>query len=181
MWVVCSLVVIWSQLFFDCPMGRLRRHILLARIGHGLVGGFLVAVSFFIQDAYGDTALHDAIGKGSTDIISRLVDYPGADFTICNKRGFIVLHHAALKGNARYSVASRQPPPVIWAGRSGCVFVLSLALGESPNLSRVRTSPMEMSISVMRGDAIFLSRLPRLIGSADRCTLVAGVLHFVFY
>ncbi|XP_076451945.1 E3 ubiquitin-protein ligase MIB2-like isoform X2 [Babylonia areolata] len=52
-----------------------------------------------IQDAYGDTALHDAIGKEKREIIDRLVNYPGIDFTIQNKRGFNVLHHAALKGN----------------------------------------------------------------------------------
>nr|KAG5706441.1 hypothetical protein BaRGS_032834 [Batillaria attramentaria] len=52
-----------------------------------------------IQDAYGDTALHDAIGKESREIIDKLVNYPDIDFTIRNKRGFNVLHHAALKGN----------------------------------------------------------------------------------
>ncbi|XP_070207241.1 E3 ubiquitin-protein ligase MIB2-like isoform X2 [Littorina saxatilis] len=52
-----------------------------------------------IQDAYGDTALHDAIGKESREIIDKLVNYPNIDFTIRNKRGFNVLHHAALKGN----------------------------------------------------------------------------------
>ena len=52
-----------------------------------------------LQDAYGDTALHDAIGKESREIIDRLVSYPDIDFTIRNKRGFNVLHHAALKGN----------------------------------------------------------------------------------
>ncbi|XP_045161724.1 E3 ubiquitin-protein ligase MIB2-like [Mercenaria mercenaria] len=52
-----------------------------------------------IQDAYGDTALHDAIGKDNLDILDQLVNYPGIDFTLRNKRGFNVLHHAALKGN----------------------------------------------------------------------------------
>lgn len=52
-----------------------------------------------IQDAYGDTALHDAIGKENREIIDKLVSYPDIDFTIRNKRGFNVLHHAALKGN----------------------------------------------------------------------------------
>ena len=52
-----------------------------------------------LQDAYGDTALHDAIGKESREIIDKLVSYPDIDFTIRNKRGFNVLHHAALKGN----------------------------------------------------------------------------------
>lgn len=52
-----------------------------------------------IQDAYGDTALHDAIGKDNLEILDLLVNYPGIDFTLKNKRGFNVLHHAALKGN----------------------------------------------------------------------------------
>ncbi|XP_052213895.1 E3 ubiquitin-protein ligase MIB2-like isoform X2 [Dreissena polymorpha] len=52
-----------------------------------------------IQDAYGDTALHDAIGKENMDILDLLVNYQSIDFTLKNKRGFNVLHHAALKGN----------------------------------------------------------------------------------
>ncbi|KAL3861794.1 hypothetical protein ACJMK2_007813 [Sinanodonta woodiana] len=52
-----------------------------------------------IQDAYGDTALHDAIGKDNLEIIDLLINFPGIDFTLRNKRGFNVLHHAALKGN----------------------------------------------------------------------------------
>ncbi|BFZ22874.1 hypothetical protein BsWGS_25913 [Bradybaena similaris] len=52
-----------------------------------------------IQDAYGDTALHDAIGKENHQIIELLVNYNSIDFTLKNKRGFNVLHHAALKGN----------------------------------------------------------------------------------
>lgn len=52
-----------------------------------------------IQDSYGDTALHDAIGKDSVEIIDLLCNVPGVDFTLKNKRGFNVLHHAALKGN----------------------------------------------------------------------------------
>lgn len=52
-----------------------------------------------IQDTYGDTALHDAIGKDSVDIIDLLISVPEVDFSLKNKRGFNVLHHAALKGN----------------------------------------------------------------------------------
>ncbi|CAH1773486.1 unnamed protein product [Owenia fusiformis] len=52
-----------------------------------------------IQDSYGDTALHDGIGKDSREIVELLISYPGIDFTLRNKRGFNVLHHAALKGN----------------------------------------------------------------------------------
>lgn len=52
-----------------------------------------------IQDSYGDTALHDAIGKESCEIIELLVNVVSIDFGLRNKRGFNVLHHAALKGN----------------------------------------------------------------------------------
>ncbi|XP_015108850.1 E3 ubiquitin-protein ligase MIB2 [Diachasma alloeum] len=58
-----------------------------------------------LQDSYGDTALHDAIGKDATDIIDALINCERIDFTLRNKRGFNVLHHAALKGNAH---ATRQ-------------------------------------------------------------------------
>ncbi|XP_063987634.1 E3 ubiquitin-protein ligase MIB2 [Diachasmimorpha longicaudata] len=58
-----------------------------------------------LQDSYGDTALHDAIGKDTTDIIDALINCERIDFTLRNKRGFNVLHHAALKGNAH---ATRQ-------------------------------------------------------------------------
>ena len=58
-----------------------------------------------LQDSYGDTALHDAIGKDAIgkdalDIIDALCSYDRVDFTLRNRRGFNVLHHAALKGNA---------------------------------------------------------------------------------
>ncbi|KAJ8920592.1 hypothetical protein NQ315_004731 [Exocentrus adspersus] len=49
-------------------------------------------------DLYGDTALHDAIGKDSFQVIELLCMAQGTDFTLRNKRGFNVLHHAALKG-----------------------------------------------------------------------------------
>ncbi|CAG0880694.1 unnamed protein product [Cyprideis torosa] len=52
-----------------------------------------------MQDAYGDTALHDAIGKDNMEIVAELIAVPEVDFTLRNKRGFNVLHHAALKGN----------------------------------------------------------------------------------
>lgn len=52
-----------------------------------------------IQDTFGDTALHDAIGKDSVEIIDLLISVPEIDFSLKNKRGFNVLHHAALKGN----------------------------------------------------------------------------------
>ncbi|KAK7069622.1 E3 ubiquitin-protein ligase mib2, partial [Halocaridina rubra] len=52
-----------------------------------------------VQDSYGDTALHDAIGKESIEILELLGNSPHLDLTLRNKRGFNVLHHAALKGN----------------------------------------------------------------------------------
>lgn len=52
-----------------------------------------------LQDSYGDTALHDAISKDATDIMDALINCETVDFTVRNKRGFNVLHHAALKGN----------------------------------------------------------------------------------
>ncbi|KAF8774870.1 E3 ubiquitin-protein ligase MIB2 like protein [Argiope bruennichi] len=65
-----------------------------------------------IQDSYGDTALHDAISKENLDILNALINIPEIDFTLRNKRGFNVLHHAALKGNnyatERLIIKSRQ-------------------------------------------------------------------------
>lgn len=55
-----------------------------------------------LQDSYGDTALHDAIGKDALDVIDALCACERVDFTLRNKRGFNILHHAALKGNAQY-------------------------------------------------------------------------------
>lgn len=61
---------------------------------------YILKLKFYVlQDSYGDTALHDAIGKDSVDIIDLLCNVPGVDFTLKNKRRFNVLHHAALKGN----------------------------------------------------------------------------------
>ncbi|KAK0078776.1 hypothetical protein PV325_002110, partial [Microctonus aethiopoides] len=53
-----------------------------------------------LQDSYGDTALHDAISKDAINIMDALINCETVDFTVRNKRGFNVLHHAALKGNA---------------------------------------------------------------------------------
>ncbi|XP_066147200.1 E3 ubiquitin-protein ligase MIB2 [Euwallacea fornicatus] len=57
------------------------------------------------MDLYGDTALHDAIGKDTLSVIELLCATAGVDFTLRNKRGFNVLHHAALKGK---NVATRR-------------------------------------------------------------------------
>lgn len=53
-----------------------------------------------LQDSYGDTALHDAIGRTENlEIIEALISSPLINFSLRNKRGFNILHHAALKGN----------------------------------------------------------------------------------
>ena len=57
---------------------------------------------FVLQDSYGDTVLHDAIAKDFIEIVEVLVNFRGVDLSIKNKRGFNCLHHAALKGNARW-------------------------------------------------------------------------------
>ncbi|KAL1420832.1 hypothetical protein MTO96_023687 [Rhipicephalus appendiculatus] len=58
-----------------------------------------------IQDADGDTALHDAITVDSTEIASLLIDFRAMDLSLKNKRGFNSLHHACLKGN--HEIAER--------------------------------------------------------------------------
>ena len=58
------------------------------------------------KDSYGDTALHDAIGKENMDIVAALIAVPEVDFMLKNKRGFNVLHHAALKGNNLWVLGS---------------------------------------------------------------------------
>lgn len=55
-----------------------------------------------LQDSEGDTPLHDAISKKRDDMLSVLLE-AGADVTITNNNGFNALHHAALRGNPRYS------------------------------------------------------------------------------
>ena len=52
-----------------------------------------------VQDSYGDTPLHDAIGKTSIEILELLGNSTHLNLNLKNKRGFNVLHHAALKGN----------------------------------------------------------------------------------
>ena len=54
-----------------------------------------------LQDSEGDTALHDAITKKRDDIVQVLVD-SGADIALTNSNGFNAIHHAALRGNARW-------------------------------------------------------------------------------
>ena len=65
-----------------------------------------------VQDAYGDTPLHEAIVKECSDITEMIcslatksrdnidsIPLSIPDFSIKNKRGFNALHYAALKGN----------------------------------------------------------------------------------
>ena len=57
-----------------------------------------------MKDFYGDTAMHDIIGKEiskeSKQIIDLLLSTPSINLAIRNKRGFSILHYASLKGNA---------------------------------------------------------------------------------
>lgn len=57
-------------------------------------------IFFGLQDAEGDTPLHDAISKKRDDMLALLLDH-GADITRTNNTGFNALHHAALRGNPR--------------------------------------------------------------------------------
>ena len=52
-----------------------------------------------IQDAHGDTPLHDAISTEAKEIIEILTNCPQVRFDVANERGFNCLNHAALKGN----------------------------------------------------------------------------------
>ncbi|XP_020637982.3 E3 ubiquitin-protein ligase MIB2 [Pogona vitticeps] len=52
-----------------------------------------------LPDSYGDTPLHYAITADFKCIIEALTEVPNIDFTIQNRQGFNLLHHAALKGN----------------------------------------------------------------------------------
>ena len=60
----------------------------------------LVVERFLLQDAEGDTPLHDAILKKRDDMLTFLLD-AHADVTVTNNNGFNVLHHASLRGNPR--------------------------------------------------------------------------------
>ncbi|KAJ7306427.1 hypothetical protein JRQ81_009777 [Phrynocephalus forsythii] len=52
-----------------------------------------------LADSYGDTPLHYAITADFKCIIEALTEVPNIDFTVQNRQGFNLLHHAALKGN----------------------------------------------------------------------------------
>ena len=49
-----------------------------------------------MQDANGDTPLHDAISRKRDDLVQLLLE-GGADITIINSNGFDSLHFAALR------------------------------------------------------------------------------------
>ena len=54
-----------------------------------------------LQDQYGDTPLHDAIDKDNTEAIDMLLRVKSIDLQAKNKKGFNLLQHACLKGNAQ--------------------------------------------------------------------------------
>ncbi|XP_034609003.1 E3 ubiquitin-protein ligase MIB2 isoform X2 [Trachemys scripta elegans] len=52
-----------------------------------------------LPDSFDDTPLHYAITADLKSIIEILTEVPNIDFTVQNRQGFNLLHHAALKGN----------------------------------------------------------------------------------
>ena len=71
-----------------------------------------IVITFsLIQDAEGDTPLHDAISKKRDDMVQLLIEGE-ADMTVTNNNGFNALHHAALRGNmgAMRLILSHLPP-----------------------------------------------------------------------
>ncbi|XP_074831656.1 E3 ubiquitin-protein ligase MIB2 isoform X2 [Carettochelys insculpta] len=52
-----------------------------------------------LPDSFDDTPLHYAITTDLKSIIEILTEVPNIDFTVPNRQGFNLLHHAALKGN----------------------------------------------------------------------------------
>ncbi|TFK13862.1 KH domain-containing, RNA-binding, signal transduction-associated protein 1 [Platysternon megacephalum] len=52
-----------------------------------------------LPDSFDDTPLHYAITADLKSIIEILTEVPNSDFTVQNRQGFNLLHHAALKGN----------------------------------------------------------------------------------
>lgn len=46
--------------------------------------------------------LHDAIGKDNLKMVNLLCAQPNLNFSLTNKNGFNILHHAALRGNKKY-------------------------------------------------------------------------------
>lgn len=62
------------------------------------VNMFYVNIKF--QDSFGDTALHDAVGKGDMDLVNLLCNESNIDYSLTNYQGFNVIHTCALKGHA---------------------------------------------------------------------------------
>ena len=52
-----------------------------------------------LKDTYGDSPLHEAIVKGSPEIVAALVNLGNVDLDATNQRGFNCFQYAALKGN----------------------------------------------------------------------------------
>lgn len=80
---LCSpLHIAANKMFFDCIIVLLKN-----------------GANVNLQDAYGDTVLHDAIGKDNLKMVNLLCAQPNLNFSLTNKNGFNILHHAALRGN----------------------------------------------------------------------------------
>ena len=59
-----------------------------------------------MKDVQGDTALHDAVGRGrnNDDIINMLIACTDFEFKLKNKKGYNVLHEASCHGDVKLVV-----------------------------------------------------------------------------
>nr|XP_054917626.1 E3 ubiquitin-protein ligase MIB2-like isoform X4 [Dermacentor andersoni] len=91
------------------------------------------------QDEYGDTPLHDAIGKQNQEIVDLLVDFPTVNFTITNKRSFNLFHQAALKGNthATERILSKKPELVDLKKKDGYCALHLAAVNNYCSLAKI--------------------------------------------
>lgn len=91
------------------------------------------------QDEYGDTPLHDAVGKRNEEIVDLLVNFPTIDFTVKNKRSFNTFHQAALKGNthATERILSKKPELVDVKKKDGYSALHLAALNNYYSLAKI--------------------------------------------
>ncbi|XP_037566345.1 E3 ubiquitin-protein ligase MIB2 isoform X2 [Dermacentor silvarum] len=91
------------------------------------------------QDEYGDTPLHDAVGKRNEEIVDLLVNFPTIDFTVKNKRSFNPFHQAALKGNthATERILSKKPELVDVKKKDGYSALHLAALNNYYSLAKI--------------------------------------------